>query len=665
MALTVNTNIPALNAQRNLNRTQNSLAQALKRLSSGLRINSAKDDAAGLAISSRMTSQIRGLNQAVRNANDGISLAQTAEGAMQEMTGLLQRMRELAVQAANDTNSAADRASIQNEVDQLYAELDRIADTSQFNSVQLLDGTGGSHTFQIGAYSGETISFEISGVTTQKLALNSYTGLGELNGGRTLAGSFAIAEGDVLINGFKLFGTGPETFTATKGAQEIAQAINDNTGLHSVTASAYNVLKGNAGVDGVTLVTLTINGDVVTKAGSMQELVDNINRDVSGVIATLNADGSLSLSNDTGDDIVVANATGTGLTAGTYTGYVSLTSADGEAIQLALDADQSTSTVIDLQNLGFNLSTGSSLAAGGSVGTPLSESVALTEAMDIQINGVEIGKSAGNSASDKADAVNAVIDETGIRATGFTELTVDFNIVSIGAQGSNSFIEINGTTVALGSASQSIASLEDVITAINASGIQGVGASADEEGNVILTSNTGVNINIVDSGVDLLGNVTDQSGNVITDVDVSAAGNTFFGRISLESETGVDVIVAGDDVAELGFTEQGGNEEAIGRGLSVNNVANASAAIDAIDIAIAKVSGVRGQLGSIQTRFESTIANLTSVSENVSAARSRIVDADFALETAAFTKAQIMQQAGIAMLAQANMLPQTVLSLLQ
>jgi len=155
----INTNIMSLNSQRQLNKSQLMQNEAMERLSSGLRVNSAKDDAAGLAIATGMESQIRGINQAVRNANDGISMSQTAEGAMDEMTNILQRVRELSIQAANDTNSASNRASIQTEVDQLYDELDRIANVTQFNGVNVLDGSVGSTTLQIGANAGENLTF--------------------------------------------------------------------------------------------------------------------------------------------------------------------------------------------------------------------------------------------------------------------------------------------------------------------------------------------------------------------------------------------------------------------------------------------------------------------------------------------------------------------------
>ena len=162
MAMGINTNVASLNAQRNLTSSQTGLATSLQRLSSGLRINSAKDDAAGLAISNRMTSQINGLNQAARNANDGISLAQTAEGALQSSTEILQRMRTLAVQTANGTNSASDRASTQQEISQLQQELNRISSTTQFNGQNILDGSLNNAQFQVGANANQTINFSIS-----------------------------------------------------------------------------------------------------------------------------------------------------------------------------------------------------------------------------------------------------------------------------------------------------------------------------------------------------------------------------------------------------------------------------------------------------------------------------------------------------------------------
>src|SRR5919107_3148255 len=175
---TINTNLSSLTAQRNSNRTQNDLSTAIARLSSGLRINSAKDDAAGLSISDRMTAQIRGINQAARNANDGISLAQVAEGALGSVTGNLQRMRELAVQSANSTNSASDRVALQQEVAQLATEIDRVATQTQFNGLNLLDGSFTAQQFQVGANAGQTIA--ISSIASARTSsLGQYAGFNQ------------------------------------------------------------------------------------------------------------------------------------------------------------------------------------------------------------------------------------------------------------------------------------------------------------------------------------------------------------------------------------------------------------------------------------------------------------------------------------------------------
>ena len=193
MALTINTNVASLNAQRNLGNSQGALAKSMQRLSSGLRINSAKDDAAGLGISDRMTSQIRGINQAVRNANDGISVAQTAEGAMGEITNILQRMRELTIQSANDSNSSSDRASLQSEVDELISEIDRIADTTEFNESKLLDGTGSVLTFQVGARgtANDQITIALSTLDMNTSVLGTGITIGSIDIGSAFGGAAA------------------------------------------------------------------------------------------------------------------------------------------------------------------------------------------------------------------------------------------------------------------------------------------------------------------------------------------------------------------------------------------------------------------------------------------------------------------------------------------
>ena len=403
MASVVNTNVMSINAQRQLGQTQMASNEAMERLSSGLRINSAKDDAAGLAISTSMNSQITGLTQAVRNSNDGISMAQTAEGAMDEMTNILQRMRELSVQSANDTNSSENRAAIQEEVDQLHSELDRIADTTEFNGKKLLDGTMGSTTLQIGANEGQTLSFEIDSVTTNDLGLNGGLNKDELNSGRVTAATTGTA-GDLLINGVDV------ATSDSASAVDIAKAINLDTAESGVTASAYNVVQGDHESTTVTGVTsgmsIQVGTSGVTTLGatsSMDNLVETINRDVAGVTASLGDDGELIMTNDTGEDIIVSGAqAGSGVADGTYSGYLALDSASDEPIAV-------TGTAAGLAVGGFEKSNGADsmvvAAAGGG---------AFTDADALTINGVEIAASTATAAADIAAHINSYSDQTGV-----------------------------------------------------------------------------------------------------------------------------------------------------------------------------------------------------------------------------------------------------------
>lgn len=419
MAQVVNTNVMSLNAQRQLNKSQSMSNEAMERLSSGLRINSAKDDAAGLAISTGMNSQISGINQAVRNANDGISMAQTAEGSMDEMTNILQRMRELAVQSANDTNSAENRAAIQEEVDQLHSELDRIASTTEFNGTKLLDGSNDSTTLQIGANSGQSLTFSIDAVTTNDLGLNGNLNKSDLNGGRVTA---LIGQDEMEINGVVI---GAATAVEGNDALANANAINDSTAETGVTANAYNVVQGS-GTDASTGKAPTgITTDVVITVGardavtlgatsSMENLVETINRDVEGVTASLGSDGELLLTNDTGEDIVVAGggAATTGLTAGTYKGSLALTSADGSPITVndKDDPDGGANTI----KAGFLASNGAGSINTGSGATTAG---AITADDKIQINGVDLVASSTTDATTLAAEINKLTEQTGVTAT--------------------------------------------------------------------------------------------------------------------------------------------------------------------------------------------------------------------------------------------------------
>ncbi len=689
----INTNVMSLNAQRQLNKSQLMQNEAMERLSSGLRINSAKDDAAGLAISTGMESQIRGLNQAIRNANDGISMAQTAEGAMDEMTNILQRMRELSIQSANDTNSASNRASIQDEVDQLYSELDRIASVTQFNGVNLLNGSAGATNFQIGANAGDSISFKIEGVTTKDLNLNAVTATGELNGGRIESIAGGTQSDAVLINGVTISGLAAG---ATNGADTLVTAINANTGSSGVTATAYNVVEGVAGGSGVISsggLTVAVGGGAsvnIGASGGMSELVSNINRDAAGVVATLSNSGALVLTNDTGKTITVGGSDigNTGLVGGTYEGFVSLNSSDGSPISIQENAALTTGTgpggsavFADLKEMGFNIQTGSDKITGGKVNGDV-----ITSTDKITINGVELGAVTGTSAADKAFAINAISAETGVAAQAST--TKDYTIVfgndattGVGVKGltgsAPNELKINGVAI---TSLTTASSMDEVVSAINGAGLQGVVATATEAGKLELTSVSGQDVALtvvnpagaIQSGITTIGVYDDAAGRSVA--ESASASDTNRGSITLTGKNNEDVLIsskAGSQTEQttaldkLGLSDSGGSKTAIGIGLSVTSVANAENSIARIDDALQKISSSRGSLGAIQNRLSSTISNLANVSQNLSAANSRIKDADFAVETSRLSKAQILQQAGTAMLSQANASTKNVLSLLK
>jgi len=482
MALTINTNVASLNAQRNLGATQSNLAKSMQRLSSGLRINSAKDDAAGMAISDRMTSQIRGLNQATRNANDGISLAQTAEGAMQESTNILQRMRELAVQSANDSNTGADRSSLQKEVAQLQQELDRIATTTSFNGKKVLDGTFTAQSFQVGANAGESISFSVGGTSSTQIGAHQHKVDGTIN---------------------------------NAGA-----ATTNNVVAQTLTVS------GALGTDTVS----------VANSDSAKTIVDAINNKTS--------------------------TTGVGATAVTYS-------------KLTVNATGAQSFSLFGKN-----TTGETISAN------------ITDASDL---------------TELADAINAKTAETGVTAE--------------------------------------LSSTKAYITLKNAQGydIQATWAS----GNFSL------------QGVKADGTTTAGAASALTAAgSVSVGGNITFNAeksFSVGSTSATTILSAATKGSAL---------SSVGS-MDIGTRAGANDALAVIDSAIAYIDGARADLGAIQNRFESTISNLQNISENVSAARSRILDADIAQETSNMTKQNILQQAGVSILAQANQSPQLALSLLQ
>ena len=518
MAISINTNVASLNAQRNLSASQTNLAKSMQRLSSGLRINSAKDDAAGLAISDRMTSQIRGLNQATRNANDGISLAQTAEGAMQESTNILQRMRELAVQSANDTNSASDRASLQSEVDQLKQELTRIAETTTFNGKKLLDGSMISAQFQVGANAGETISFGIGSARSTDLGNHSLT----TNNATAAQGIEVASAADTDTADGNNVGAQTLTVVGKEGSSTVSVAENDSA---AKIAEAVNTQSEKTGVTATAKTTATLG--------------------------TLSADGSVSL------NLQGTNTTAIGITA----------------------------TVLkdDLSNLASAIN--------------------------------EQAGNTGITAKLSDDKKSITLEQS----AGYDIKISDFVHGGAGVGGTTATFEVTG--------SEGIAvALTDTAGADAAAETAAIAANTDSTtvgGQVSFASSASFNVT---------SSIANAAGSIFNNATANAANVSTLQSINT---------------------------------LDITSVDGSSKAIEAVDGALMQIDNMRGDLGAVQNRFESTIANLQNISENISAARSRILDADIAQETSKMTSQNILQQAGVSILAQANQAPQLALSLLQ
>jgi flagellin len=494
MSLVINTNISSLMAQNNLSKSQSALSSATQRLSSGLKINSAADNAAGFAISQRYTTQIGGLNQASANASDAINLAQTAGSALDQVTANLQAIRDLAVQSANGTYTDADRASINQEVSQRLAEITRIANQTTFNGSNVLDGSMKTKSFQIGADVGQTISVSL-GTSVKSSAMGQVA---------------EVSTGDIS-NIFAAAGS-PTTTPGTAASTGVAAAITSGGGT-------------------VTLATgdLTIGGTSIT-AGSYTaaQLATAINTTAGSNIASVNGSGEIAFSNSGASSVAIAGTKATTL---------------GMPATVAA-ATTSTSTAVDL---------------------------------------------------------------------------------------SKENLTINGTSISL----SGVQSMQDLSDAINAAGITGVSAAVNANGN-------GVNF---------------YSSSALTIGDTSTA---------TPATANIITSAATDDNTNAAYTQ--GSAAATGGSLANGSVATVDQANDLIsrvDVALSTVSDFAAQLGAVQNRFQSTISTVAAQTTNLQASQSTIQDADFAAETANLSKAQVLQQAGISVLAQANSNPQQVLKLLQ
>jgi len=579
MAMVINTNIASLNAQRNLTSSQSALQTSLQRLSSGLRINSAKDDAAGLAISDRMTTQINGLDQAQRNANDGISLAQTADGALSSVSDNLQRIRELAVQAANSTNSDSDRAAINQEVQQRLAEIDRTTSQTSFNGQKILDGSFGKAQFQVGANAGETITVDLS----TSMRANSI-GSAATAQSADISALFSSGAGLTLAAGGLTVDTGSGAVNVAAGnyttASDLAAAINTAAGSTIAAVSGTELQITNSS----TTDAITFGGSAATTVGLGTVAVAT----TTNTPGTATSSAAIANFTVTGGDLSIDTGSGAVAVAdGTYATAADLADAINTAAGSIIAADDGSG------NLVLTNSTGTAFTLSGAGSTTLG------------ITTVAAQTSGTTNTTATSTGVNAAVTATST-ATPVTLAAGDLSI-QIG----------NGDAVAI---TGTFNTADDLASEIN-SRVSGAYASYDS------TS----------------GQLAIESADAVTIAGTKALDTTATG---------------------LGFTATNATSGNL-TGISVTSTDAANDAIVRVDSALDAVNGLRGTFGAIQNRFDSVISNLSSTSENLSAARSRIQDTDFAAETASMTRGQILQQAGTAMLAQANALPNNVLSLLK
>ncbi|UXZ54258.1 flagellin FliC [Halomonas sp. 7T] len=568
----INTNITSMIGQSNLSKSQNALQTSMERLSSGLRINSAKDDAAGQAIANRFTSQITGLGQAQRNANDGISIAQTAEGGLNQVNDNLQRVRELTVQAQNGTNSASDLDSIQDEINQRMAEIDRISAETDFNGTKVLSSDNGL-SIQVGADDGQTISVNLQQITASTLGLNGFNvnGSGESdNATATVTNIQANGGTEALASGGGEWGV-VTNHDAAKFEDLLSNMQDGNTvavsGATTTATYTFNADSGN----------FSFNNNVTASGGGTEA-----------------ADFAQS------QNFTPANGTKTGTyeVAGGDTATFEITSTG--AVTLNGEAAYITATGELTNNSG----------AGAQAATI--ENLVATTASDgntLNIDGTEyVGQGDGtitfsdtaSTAQVEAALTQATADSTVTLGDGFAERAV--NITAGGTTSDDTYVDGN-----------------DALTTV--AGFR-----------------TEYNVN------DETGEVTVAGTYTLADTDGS---NTMAGT-KYEQEVGATVYVSGGQLTTDETTAGDATENPL----------------STLDDALAMVDSLRSELGAVQNRFESAITNLQTNETNLSAARSRIEDADYATEVANMTRAQILQQAGTSVLAQANQLPQNVLSLL-
>ncbi|MGA7594605.1 MAG: flagellin [Gallionella sp.] len=632
MSLFINTNIASLYAQNNVANSQTALATSIQRLSSGLRINSAKDDAAGMAIAARMTSQIGGMTQAAQNANDGISMAQTAEGALAQVTSDLQTMRNLAVQAANGTNSASDRASLQSSISQLQQDISQIAQNTQYNGLNLLDGSLSNVQFQTGANAGQTINATVGNASSNAIGDNSASSsTGALATSMDTAAAPAATIGTnqflsqtltIAANGQTLTVPPSAPFAAGTTAYTIAQQVNSQASASGVPIQAVATSYAKLGGFTAGNVSLTLQGTPTATGAANPVTVSatlSSTTDVTGLAAAINA-------------------------ASAKTGITAI-------------ADNTAGTIVLTQNSGYDIGVTNNAASAGTL--TLSGSTS---------SGTALGTVETLGAGNTAIAAVPVATSATAQGTAYTGSTVTASNLTVTVDGVAKTIALTGGTYA--TAAAFVTGEAANFTA------QGLTVTAAGGGLLVTDNTTGSTSTLTAfagteaANLGLSGPTLTQGQDVTAAVPANTSSGVVGGQVDFHSSSSFAVTTSDTTGSFLATASSGASSLNAVNSIDVSSVTNgvptgANAAIFIVDGAINTINGLRAQLGALQNRFVNAQSSLTTTSTNMQQARSRIQDTDYAAETANLTHNQILQQAGTAMLAQANALPNSVLTLLK
>jgi len=668
----INNNLMAMNTHRQLGLNSNGAAKSIEKLSSGMRINRAGDDAAGLAISEKMRGQIRGLNQASRNAQDGISLIQTAEGALNESQAILQRMRELAVQSSNDTNTDEDRGNIQKEVEELADELNRIGNTTEFNTRKLVDGSLERSDAEAATLTGNTLTdVEIVAASTAAQYVGETLNSGSIE--IHSAKAFEVT-GDLVIN------TAAITLTSLTNEITIQVTQNDGT-VEDVTVAVVAAAYDSAGATFITSLETKLNAalsnsvDITFDGGALKITGDHADYKGAGASISITGGNMIGVIATDIDSFTVAdgvaannvikitdNAASVTITLdeGTY-GLASLASTldDGASATIGVSVATSGNTLILTQDATGSTNTIASVTGNGAVGLGLSNGTS-TAGLDRndQFKFTVDFESIGGSAVSEEFTVSLI-------AGTFSDMDLLAAVIQTKA---NAAIQAYNDTPATPSSQD----IED-ITVANSDGrlVFSTGETgADAELSVSIYADLGFAASATDAG-------TDGTSQVITfHIGANEDQNMEISIGDMRADAlGISASASGDDtfLAEDGTTvidasystttiDNDGTTEYV---MDISTKENANKALEVLDNSLNKVSSERSKLGAVQNRLEHSIKNIDTSSENLQAAESRIRDVDMAKEMMNFTKNNILQQAAQSMLAQANQAPQGVLQLLR